>query len=148
MEFFLFHLIEVTERIWRTMFEVSPVRSKDSWALPDFDLAGYVDVHGAWQGRIVVQSSRDFGVWVAQQMFALGDETPLDDQIIDCMKELANMIGGNFKSELPHPTEMSVPVALFTSEELAPPSSSDNICRLAFSVKEYSFLIKVYSAVK
>jgi chemotaxis protein CheX len=72
-------------------------------------ISGCVQISGQWQGAVVLQSSAAFATRAAVRMLSIpaGDVTESD--LLDVIAELANMIGGNLKGLVPHPSFLSLP---------------------------------------
>ncbi len=57
-----------------------------------------------------MQAHAELAKQVARVMFSMdSDEEPLDAQVEDCIKELANITAGNLKTALPEPCVLSTP---------------------------------------
>lgn len=72
-------------------------------------VTGCIQISGAWQGAVVLQTTDGFARNAASRMLCieLSDLTGADIQ--DAMAELTNMIGGNIKSQVPGPSYLSLP---------------------------------------
>jgi len=75
----------------------------------DADLAASVAIVGAFDGHVVVTSSRDGSREVASALFEMSADELSADEVGDALGELANVLGGNVKSMLPAPSTMSLP---------------------------------------
>jgi chemotaxis protein CheX len=69
---------------------------------------------------------------VAATMFDTQPEVVTDAEVVDALGELTNMIGGNIKSLLPAPSQLSLPMV---AESVWPTSvpGSVSVCKLAFT---------------
>lgn len=78
---------------------------------PEFeDVRGRVDIDGAWSGCVEVSCSTAVARKVASVMFAAEPDAIDAADVRDAVGELVNVVGGNIKSILPAPTNLSVPV--------------------------------------
>lgn len=66
-----------------------------------------VDVTGEWSGSIHFSVERELALELARRMLERDDVDESD--IVDAMKEVANMIGGNVKGLVPGPSRLSLP---------------------------------------
>jgi chemotaxis protein CheX len=77
-------------------------------------LTGCVVVGGAWKGAVIVTCARPFAQRAATTMLGVAPEQVTEDDLYDVMGELANVIGGNFKSLLSswvqNPCQLSIPL--------------------------------------
>jgi chemotaxis protein CheX len=72
-------------------------------------MAATIEITGAWNGTACLSCSEAAGRHAASVMFAMQDDEVSDEEISDAIGELINVVGGNIKSLLPGPTEMSLP---------------------------------------
>lgn len=70
-----------------------------------------ITVSGGWQALVLMQFSETAAKTVAQQMLGMGaDEEPVLEDLNDALGELVNVIGGNVKSLMPGPSQLSLPL--------------------------------------
>lgn len=109
-------VIAITENIMRTMLDCE-IQATDvataidaSAATPEGDAIAYqIDIHGAWKGVVIVESSVELARSMACGMLGVGGETVTDDDLQDALSEITNMVGGNIKSLLTSPSYLSLP---------------------------------------
>ena len=96
-------------------------------------IVGAVRVTDAWFGAVVLEMTPALARQVAATMFASVPDMVTDAEVVDALGELTNMIGGNIKSLLPAPSQLSLPMV---SESVWPTTvpGSVAVCRIAFSV--------------
>src|SRR5262249_14231507 len=75
---------------------------------PSF-LTGCIQITGAWNGAVTVDCAGDLARSIAAIMFDVPLEETMPDQVNDALGEMTNIIGGNFKSFLPEPSQLSLP---------------------------------------
>jgi Chemotaxis phosphatase CheX len=77
-------------------------------------LTGCVIIGGAWKGAVIVACSRPFAERAATAMLGVVAGSLTDDDLYDVMGELANVVGGNYKSLLSswvhEPCQLSIPL--------------------------------------
>ena len=77
---------------------------------PEDDLLiASVAITGAWTGSVAVSCSRALARRSAQAMFGTTDDVS-EEQTSDALREIANIIAGNFKSLVSGPSRLSLPV--------------------------------------
>jgi len=112
------YITEIVEAVAEGFFGMS-VRAitvapeSEAASLPD-RLTGCVTVAGSWEGAVTVACSRAFARRAAAAMFGRASETLGDEELQDAIGEMANVIGGNYKSLLAsmgkEPCHLSIPV--------------------------------------
>jgi chemotaxis protein CheX len=86
-------------------------------------VSAFVALSGRWTGTLLVGCSQALGRQISASMFGLDDRPPTDDEVVDAMGEVANIIGGGYKSSMEQPCTMSLPiVAMGESYRLGVPS--------------------------
>ncbi len=88
-------------------------------------VVGWCRLSGAWSGHIEVRMTHGLATMATSAMLALPEESVQEADVMDAVKEIANMIAGTIKSTLPRPCSMTVPEAIVdAAAELAMASSS------------------------
>jgi chemotaxis protein CheX len=90
-------------------FQVGPAYS-NTWTPLNSGMTGCIQISGGWAGAVLMQTTEDFVNMATVRMLAIDqrDVQPEDRQ--DTLAELTNMIGGNIKSLLPGPSNLSLPI--------------------------------------
>jgi chemotaxis protein CheX len=83
-----------------------------------------VHITGGWEGSVVVRCSRDLAASITETMFGMDPGEASADEIADAIGEIANMIGGNVKSLVPGPSQLSLPVVADGGELVFPESEA------------------------
>ena len=87
-------------------------------------LMGVCELNGAWVGSIQVWLTPGLALAATAAMLMQPAQAVQPDDILDAVKEIANMIAGTIKSALPRPTTMAVPHAeLTTPHATLPPNA-------------------------
>lgn len=110
-------LDQTVQMIWSTMFDVPISRLPDG---PDdgpdeVDLVtGLVHLEGAYEGAVLLRCPKALAVHLTTLIFEDVD-TPPDADVRDAIGELSNMLAGNIKAVLPHPSRIGLPIVAFGS---------------------------------
>lgn len=99
-------VVAVTQEVWSALLGLDLV--PDATLPPaSSTVTGCVQITGSWDGAVLLTVSTAFARQATETMFASDDVT--EDDVIDAVGELTNMVGGNVKSLLPAPSQLSVP---------------------------------------
>jgi chemotaxis protein CheX len=101
-------LNEIAQGVFQTMLgiELSP---GEIHSINDF-LYATVEIAGAWNGSVSLAFSADLAHAAARRMLKLASSEVMTIDKHEVAAELTNMIGGNFKSLLPSPSHLSLPL--------------------------------------
>jgi CheY-specific phosphatase CheX len=102
--------VELAIEVWRGFLgvELIPRVGEPGQPLPEPSVSGCVTLKGAWYGGIIVTLPVSLGVSVTRT--ALGLDDPQADDVRDVVGELANMMAGRLKHNLPPDTQISLPM--------------------------------------
>jgi CheY-specific phosphatase CheX len=102
--------IELAIEVWRGFLGVDLIPRFGEPAEPALEssVSGCITLKGSWYGGIVVTLPASLGVTLARSALALDDPQPED--VCDVVGELANMMAGRLKHQLPPDTQMSLPM--------------------------------------
>lgn len=101
-------IAELTRAIFEAMLGLDLAGPLDSFTFSGgWELA--IDITGRWNGTVTLAVPDELGRRAAAAMFACDPDAVRAEDIEDAVAELANMIGGNVKSLLPGPSELSLP---------------------------------------
>lgn len=108
-------IIELVDMIWSSTLgmHIEPLDEAGhaEWALPAVE--AQVHIAGTWQGAVVLNTSQQLAVRVAQRMFSLDAAVPTSDDIQDAFGEIANITGGNIKGFISEgDAHLSLPVVI------------------------------------
>ena len=124
----------IAQDVWASFLAVHILQIQVDDALAGRpSMVGAVRVTDAWFGAVVLEMTPGLARSVAATMFGSTPDVVTDPEVVDALGELTNMIGGNIKSLLPAPSQLSLPMV---SESVWPTTvpGSVAVCRLAFSV--------------
>jgi chemotaxis protein CheX len=81
-------------------------------------------------------------------MFGLDRKDVDGFQIYDALGELTNMIAGNFKSLLPQPCDLSLPVVTQGTDYAFRVLDSEVVNRLDFECEDSPFVVTIFKSCK
>jgi chemotaxis protein CheX len=101
-----------------------------------------VQVEGAWDGAVVLACPQELATKLAAAMFdSAGEPSPSDVQ--DALGEITNMLAGNIKALLPHPSRITLPVVAFGSDYQLAMLGTHIRAEVTFSSQGESFVVSV-----
>lgn len=105
-------LQSIMDDCWSTFLgNVDPLEPVAPTDLPLPTWSAAITVTGGWQALVLMQFSEAAAAAVAQRMLGLGpDEAPSPEDLSDALGELVNVVGGNVKSLMPGPSQLSLPL--------------------------------------
>ena len=134
---------EYAEIIWSTQF-VMPV--KPGTQLPPEnakDLAqGIVQITGASVGSVVLKMEPGLTERLTEKMFAIDQGKATQDEKRDAVSELTNQIGGNIKSIVDQPSNLSVPVVILDGKTPEFPNSK-TVTDVGFECEDGKFWVSI-----
>lgn len=100
----------IASSVWELMMNstITPT-DPDEVAPTAAPAMAYVELEGAFDGKVALQLSPASLTKAACEMFAISPEEVTEAQLEDVTKELANMVGGNIKCLVEQPTRLSIP---------------------------------------
>lgn len=75
----------------------------------EYRITSCVHISGNWQGAVAAECSYDMAVAVAAAMFEMEPEELSEDEVRDAFGEVANLLAGQFKLDLPEGCSLSLP---------------------------------------
>lgn len=100
----------ITQNVFAMLLGIRMARSDGfAFAAGRPTTTGVVTISGGWCGAITVTVDGRTGRRIAAHMFGTSLERATDGEVNDAIGEVANMIGGNFKSRLAQPALLSLP---------------------------------------
>jgi chemotaxis protein CheX len=104
-------ITELVTSIWKTVLDIDIEPDEDYQPMPTSDglMTSCVQITGAWEGAVALYCTLSLGRKVAAAAFDKTLEAVADEDMQDILGELANIAGGNIKSMLPGPCQLSLP---------------------------------------
>lgn len=96
-------VVAAVDNLFATMIGIPASAGKPGFKkdkLPSHDITSRIDLSGAMSGTICVSMSRELSLVLSSRLLG-EDKCALDPDCMDAIKEFANMIVGNAKSEFP-----------------------------------------------
>lgn len=124
-------LQRITQDIWWNLLELDLITVPVPRGGDDALATGRVAILGEWCGDVTVQCSSRLARQAAGRMFGASADTIPDADVLDTVGELANITGGNVKSLLAGPSQLSLPSTTFEPllDEPAPEVVERIACR-------------------
>jgi len=135
-------LEELMRNIWEAMLlpdaplELGPARE-------EYDFCACVDIVGAWNGVISVECDETLARELARHMFGRAAEEVVEGDLLDALREVANLIGGNVKGTLAGGCQLSLPRATRGSESLLLDGGQSTQCERAFDSEGRRMRVRV-----
>jgi chemotaxis protein CheX len=102
-------IIEIAQSFWGA-FLPDDAELLPGFALPETeDIRARVEISGSWHGSVELSCSTAVARHVASALFAQSEASLTEAELYDAVGELVNVVGGNIKSILEPPTELSIP---------------------------------------
>ena len=103
-------LDDIVQTVFSMCVGVEAERVPSGAGLPDGELlVASVAITGAWSGAVAVSCSAALARRAAEAMFGT-TELDSDEEARDALREVANIIAGNYKSLVAAPSRLSLPV--------------------------------------
>ncbi|WP_254508734.1 chemotaxis protein CheX [Anatilimnocola floriformis] len=99
---------QIAQGVFQIMLEIELVRGENT--VTSDGLWATIRIDGAWSGSVALVFSAELARNAACRMLKLSPDEVTDADELEVAAELANMIGGNLKSLLPSPSQLSLPV--------------------------------------
>lgn len=135
----------VTEEVWSTFLgHTDPLVIGDAPAFtPEWSAS--VTIKGEWNGMVVLNLTAAGARLVTCGMLGMDPETDeaSDADVVDAVGELVNMVGGNVKSLVPGPSQLSLP--LVATGQFAHGTDEQELVRLAFAWGTEPIAVTVHS---
>ena len=109
MQFFENEIKEYVEFAWSTLdlkttpTEQFPENSGNS-------ITANIQISGEWRGIVAMKIEHALAQQLAVKMFSIEEGQVTDEEVNDAVSEMINIIGGNIKSILPQPSQLSLPM--------------------------------------
>lgn len=137
----------IVESVWTSAMGFS-VMEDDPFHL-EFEkgttYGGVVQITGAWDGMLALQCSNALARLATTELMGIPGDEVSESDIHDAVGELANMVGGNFKSLLPGECSLGLPVVLDGSGFRITLPGGVQVLRCAYKVQGEPLSVTVLS---
>ncbi len=146
MQFLEEEILEITEATWQSILglDIRPRALPASMGPVAGYLTGKVEISGAWTGAVLLHGSRELAAAAAAVIFSTEPDAGTDQDSVDAMYELTNIIGGNIKSLLPEPCQLSIPCVESTTDDHLKISGMKRMSELVFDCQEQPLFVSVW----
>lgn len=131
----------LTLQVWETVLCLPIETDAPQPSADDLHVVGMVNITGNWEGSVLVRCTRPLARSITEAMFGMDPGEASADEIADALGEIANMIGGNVKSLVPGPSQLSLPTVV-DYEHLSFPQSEE-CARSSFVTENEHMLVTV-----
>ena len=146
MQFLEQEILEITEATWQAMLglDIQPRVLPASLDTGAGYLTGRVEISGAWNGVVLLHGSIQLAQAAASVIFSNSNGAVTEQDQMDAMYELTNIIGGNIKSLLPEPCQLSLPCVYGTTPEILEVPGAEQVSELVFDCQGQPLFVSVW----
>lgn len=131
------------------MMQLTPVEPPDGPAAVERcigtrHVVGSCSLSGIWTGRIEVRLAHSLALTATSAMLMQPEDSVGPGDMLDAVKEIANMIAGTMKSALPRPCAMSVPSAGIESEDFCVLPRTEDSVTVFFAHDSGELMVRVW----
>ncbi len=105
-------LQQIVGTVFETMMSLNVSPSETPWSPGVDHLTSFVNMTGYWEAAVLLECSQLQARQFAGHILSMDPPEAVDDDVRDVLGELANMIGGNLKSEMPAGLLLSMPAVM------------------------------------
>ena len=134
---------QIVESIFGTMMDLPVWESDMPWQPAGDRVTASVFLEGDWNGAVSLECNRDQACQFAGCFLSMEPPEAMDNDVRDVLGELANMIGGNIKSEMASTAHLSMPSVVDGGDYGLRICGSDVPERVAFNFKGGTFWVSV-----
>lgn len=144
-------IAQIVSSILGTMigWQVTPLSQQE--VVPEnpdqVSVTGCVTIGGDWEGCVILTMPQNIAHESADTMFALEPGVASKAEVRDCVGELTNMIGGNFKSQLEGKNVLSIPSVVEGKEYTVSSPGLQKVCDQYFEFEGKNFEVSVLQRV-
>jgi len=140
---------QITDSVWTSTLNlpVQPVAAPNDKAAPGRSMVGCVQITGTWSGAVTLECASALARRCAASMFGMDPEMASEAEIKDALGELTNMVGGNIKSLIEGPCQLSLPTITEGQDFSFSIPGTREILRNHFVCEESLFLVRVLERV-
>ena len=103
-----------------------------------------VHISGTWQGAVAAECSYEMAVAIASAMFEMEPDEMSEDEVRDAFGEVANLLAGQFKTELPEGCSLSLPTVTKGHDYLVNVPGSNLAQRVCARQTEQSMIVSIF----
>jgi hypothetical protein len=139
-------LVKANAQFWEQMLhmQLARVPCSENFCVGKGHLLASVALSGMWRGRIEVRFAQDLAVAATAAMMMQPANAVSDVDVLDAIREIANMIGGVIKSSLPRPCIMALPESGVADEKLCLNPGAGDALAVAFRHEAGGLMVRVW----
>ncbi len=146
MQFFENEIKEYAEFAWSTLdLKIIPTSEQFHEGTKN-SITANIQISGQWQGVIAMKIEHDLAQQLAVKMFSIEEKQVTETEINDAVSEMMNIIGGNLKSILPQPNQLSLPMVDLKGTPLHFPFTEQR-SQVAFACAGNAFEVTIHQVV-
>jgi CheY-specific phosphatase CheX len=104
---------------------------------------GSVQLTGAWNGLVEVRLADRLAYFASAGMLMMPLEAVGEADVLDAVREIANMTAGTIKSSLPRPCAMSLPTSSLVADAWSGPSNPQDSLVVSLRHPTGDFVVRV-----
>jgi chemotaxis protein CheX len=138
-------LVKANAQFWEQMLgmQLELTACAEIFSSSEEYLLASVSLSGAWTGRIEVGLSRGLALAATAAMMMQPEDALSEADVLDAIREIANMIGGVIKSSLPRPCAMALPESAVATGGLCSEPEQDDTLIVAFHHAAGALMVQV-----
>ncbi len=139
-------VIKASTQFWSQMLAMTlaPKPFPDTFCVAAGHLLASVDLAGVWKGRIEVRMNESLAYEATAAMMMATPDTVSEEDVLDAVKEIANIIGGVIKASLPRPCTMTVPSSAVSGETFCSRKKTEDSMVVAFQHEAGELMVRVW----
>lgn len=143
-------ILEICQEIWESLLSMELDISEEAgnpFADSKRTYTGFVNIGGAWQGTVLLEVSDALSHRFGGQMLGIPADEVTQRDVADSLGELTNMVGGNIKSLLPSPSNLSIPSVAEGSDYSISAPGTDLLAQLTLRCEGEPMMVTVRQAM-
>jgi CheY-specific phosphatase CheX len=127
------NVVEASNHFWEQMLGMTleAVAPPERCALAGH-IRGSVQLTGAWNGLVEIRLADRLAYEASAGMLRMPLDAIGEADVLDAVKEIANMMAGTIKSSLPRPCAMSLPTSHLEGNAWCGPSDAEDSLAVSF----------------
>jgi chemotaxis protein CheX len=138
-------LVKANSQFWEQMLQMQldPVPCSEDFCVGKRHLQASVSLSGMWTGRIEIRFAQGLAQAATAAMMMQPAQDLTEADVLDAIREIANMIGGVIKSSLPRPCAMTLPESSVADEKPCPKPEGGDSLAVAFRHASGEMMVRV-----
>jgi len=143
-------LVKANAQFWEQMLNMplDRIPSNENFCVGKGHLRASVSLSGVWNGRIEVRFARGLAIAATAAMMMQPADAVSEADVLDAIREIANMIGGVLKSSLPRPCMMALPESGVDEEGLCVQPETGDALAVAFRHEAGGLMVRVWEEAR